>query len=134
VLKSLDKMPEDKYSFKPSADVRSYGQVLAHIADGQYVLCGTVKEGKPQFKGNEKTATTKTAIVKALNDGFAYCDAVYASLTDASSAEIVSWFGQKRTKLSVLDFNIAHTMEHYGNLVTYMRMNGIVPPSSERQR
>src|SRR4051812_5690524 len=89
VLKSVDKMPEEKFSFKPSTDVRSYGQVLAHIADGQYVLCGVVKEGKPQFKGNEKSATTKTAIVKALNDGFAYCDAVYTSLTDASSAEMV---------------------------------------------
>jgi uncharacterized damage-inducible protein DinB len=134
VLKSVDKMPEEKFDFKPTASVRSYGQVLAHIADGQYVLCGIVKEGKPQFKGNEKSATTKAAIVKALNDGFAYCDAVYTSLTDASSAELVGWFGQKRTKLSVLAFNIAHTMEHYGNLVTYMRMNGIVPPSSEQQR
>jgi uncharacterized damage-inducible protein DinB len=47
---------------------------------------------------------------------------------------MVSWFGQQRTKLSVLDFNIAHGFEHYGNLVTYMRMNGIVPPSSEQRR
>jgi uncharacterized damage-inducible protein DinB len=106
--------------------------MLAHIADAQYILCGTVKEGKPQFKGLEKSATTKAAILQALNEGFAYCDSVYASLTDASSAEMTSWFGQQRTKLSILDFNIAHTMEHYGNLVTYMRINKIVPPSSER--
>jgi hypothetical protein len=70
--------------------------------------------------------------LKALNDGFAYCDSTYANLTDASSAAIVQFFGQNRTKLSMLAFNTSHSFEHYGNLVTYMRMNGIVPPSSER--
>lgn len=71
--------------------------------------------------------------MKGLNEGFAFCESVYAGLTDAASAEHVKIFGQTRTKLSVLDFNIAHTMEHYGNMVTYMRMNKIVPPSSERR-
>jgi uncharacterized damage-inducible protein DinB len=132
ILKSVDKMPEDKYSFRPTDEVRTYAQLLAHIAAGQFFVCGLVKEGKVQPRDFEKTATTKTAILRALNDGFAYCDAVYADLTDASSADMVSWFGQPRTKLSMLAFNTAHVMEHYGNLVTYMRINKIVPPSSER--
>jgi uncharacterized damage-inducible protein DinB len=134
ILKSVDKLPEDKYSFKPSPDVRTYGQLLAHVADAQYIFCGTVQEGKAQFKGLEKSATTKPQILAALKDGFAYCDATYAGLTDATSADTVSWFGQKRTKLSVLDFNIAHAFEHYGNLVTYMRINGVTPPSSDPKR
>lgn len=131
VLKSADKMPEDKYGFRPTDEVRTYGQMLAHIADAQFFLCGTAKEGVSSNRGIEKSATTKAAIVKGLMDGFAYCDAVYAELTDASSAAMVPFFNQQRTKLSLLAFNTAHTFEHYGNLVTYMRMNKIVPPSSE---
>jgi uncharacterized damage-inducible protein DinB len=131
ILKSVDKMSEDKYSYRPTDEVRTYGQLLAHIADGQFFLCGITKDGKPQPRGIEKSATTKEDILKALNEGFAYCDSVYAGLTDATAAATVPWFGQQRTKLSMLAFNIAHTMEHYGNLVTYMRINKIVPPSSE---
>lgn len=131
VLKSADKLPEDKYGFRPSDDVRTFGQLLAHIADAQFFICGTAKEDVSRNRGVEKSAKTKAEIVKALNDGFAYCDAVYAELTDATSAAMVRFFGQQRTKLSMLSFNTAHTYEHYGNLVTYMRMNKIVPPSSE---
>jgi uncharacterized damage-inducible protein DinB len=132
ILKSADKLPEEKYSFKPTPEVRTYGQLLAHVADAQYVFCGVVKEGKPQPKGIEKSNLGKTQLVQALKDAFAYCDAAYAGLTDTSSAETLPLFGQQRTKLSVLDFNIAHTFEHYGNLVTYMRINGVGPPSSEK--
>jgi len=134
ILKSADKLPEEKYSFAPAEGVRTYGQLLAHVADGQYVLCGVARDGKMQMKGVEKTAKTKAEIVAALNEAFAFCDSVYAGLTDASSAATVSWFGQQRTKLSVLAFNTAHTFEHYGNLITYMRMNGAVPPSSEARK
>jgi uncharacterized damage-inducible protein DinB len=131
VLRSVEKMPEAKFGFRPSDDVRTYGQLLAHVADGQFELCGMAKEGKPIDKSFEKSAMTKAAILQALNQGFAYCDSAYAGLTDATSAAMVNWFGnQPRTKLSILGFNTAHTMEHYGNLVTYMRMNKIVPPSS----
>jgi uncharacterized damage-inducible protein DinB len=132
ISKTAEKVPEDKYAFKPSDDVRSMGQILAHVADAQYIFCGIVKDGKPTMKGIEKTAKTKADIIAAINDGFAFCDSVYAGLTDADSAGMVSFFGRKATKLSLLDFNIAHSFEHYGNLVTYMRINKIVPPSSEQ--
>jgi len=134
ILKSADKLPEDRYGFAPTAGIRTYGQLLAHVADGQYILCGVAKDGKMQMKGVEKSATTKAEIVAALNEAFAFCDSVYAGLTDATSVATVPWFGQQRTKLSVLAFNTAHTFEHYGNLVTYMRMNGAVPPSSEPRK
>ena len=131
VIKSVDKMPESKYSYKPAEGVRTYSQLLAHIADSQYGICGTAK-GAPQQKGIEQ-AGIKTAAEakKALTEAFAFCDSAYEGLTDAASAQTVSFFGQTVTKLSVLAFNTAHTFEHYGNLVTYMRANGIVPPSSE---
>ena len=134
ILKSADKLPEDKWGFRPSDEVKSYGQVLAHIADAQFYVCGVVKLGdsaKTSNRSVEKNAKTKAEIMKWLNEGFAYCDSAYADLTDASSAQMVNFFGVQRTKLSVLSFNTAHVNEHYGNLVTYMRMNKITPPTSE---
>ncbi len=134
ILRSADKMPEEKYAFKPIDTVRSYGQVLAHVADGQYEFCGGAA-GKNDEKHIEQTAKTKADIVAALKSAFAYCDAIYAGMTDAKAAEMIPAFGgAKITRLSMLDFNVAHTMEHYGNLVTYMRIQGIVPPSSESQQ
>jgi uncharacterized damage-inducible protein DinB len=134
ILRSADKMPENKYAFKPVDSVRSYGQVLAHVADGQYEFCGAAA-GKHDDKGIEQTAKTKADIVTALKAAFAYCDAIYAGMTDAKAAEMIPAFGgTKITRLSMLDFNVSHTMEHYGNLVTYLRIQGIVPPSSESQQ
>jgi uncharacterized damage-inducible protein DinB len=134
ILRSADKMPEDKYAFKPTDTVRSYGQVLAHVADGQYEFCGAAA-GKQDEKNIEQTANTKAEIVAALKTAFAYCDSIYAGMTDAKAAEMIPAFGgAKITRLSMLDFNVSHTMEHYGNLVTYLRIEGLVPPSSESQR
>jgi uncharacterized damage-inducible protein DinB len=131
VLRSVDKIPDDMWSFQPTKDVRTAAQLFAHIADGQYEFCGFAAEGRSVSKDIEKTLKTRAEIVPALKDAFAYCDATYAKMTDAGAAELVSFSGMRITKLGALDFNTAHTMEHYGNLVTYMRINGIVPPSSE---
>lgn len=130
VLGSVDIIPEDLWSFQPTPDVRTVGQLFAHIADGQYEFCGVASEGKVVSKNIEKTAKSKAEIVAALKDAFAYCDASYAKMTDAQASELVTFFGMKITRLGALDFNFAHNMEHYGNLVTYMRLKGIVPPSS----
>lgn len=134
VLKTADKVPEPMYAFKASPEVRSLGQILAHIADAQTAFCSIVKDGKPSGKGYEKTATTKAAIQAALKESFELCDAAYAGLTDAGSAEVVPFLqGRKATKLSIISFTTAHGLEHYGNLVVYMRLNQMVPPSSEAQ-
>lgn len=130
VMGSVDVIPEDLWSFQPTKEVRTVGQLFAHIADGQYEFCGVASTGKPVSKDIEKTKKSKAEIVAALKDAFAYCDAAYADMTDAHAAELVPFFGMKLTRLGAMDFNFAHNMEHYGNLVTYMRLKGIVPPSS----
>lgn len=130
VMGSVEKIPDALWSYQPTKDVRTVGQLFAHIADGQYEFCGVATEGQPVSKDIEKTAKTKAEIVAALKDAFAYCDAAYANLTDAKASELVTFFGMRITRLGAMDFNIAHNMEHYGNLVTYMRLKGIVPPSS----
>jgi uncharacterized damage-inducible protein DinB len=131
LLRSADKMPEENYSFKPADTVRSYGQIVAHVADAQYMFCSIALGDKNPGSSIEKTKTSKADIVAALKDAFAYCDKAYDSMTDASGAQTTKLFGMDMPKLDVLNVNNMHDMEHYGNLVTYMRMKNIVPPSSE---
>jgi len=132
VLGSLDKVSDDLWSFQPTRDVRTFGQLFAHIADAQYEFCNAAT-GQNVSKDIEKTLKTKAEIAPALKEAFGYCDAAYAKMTDADAPQMVSFFNMKITKLGAMDFNIAHTMEHYGNLVTYLRIKGIVPPSSEQR-
>ena len=132
LLRSAEKMPEENYSFKPVDTVRTYGQIIGHLADAQYLFCSTASgEKNPDLK-IEQTKTSKADLVAALKDGFAYCDKVYDAMTDAAATQTVKFFGNDVPKFAVLSINIGHNMEHYGNLVTYMRIKGIVPPTSEQ--
>lgn len=132
VMKSAEEMPESNYGFKPTDSVRSYGQVLAHIADGQYEFCSAASGDKTKHPSVEESAKTKADIKAGLETAFGYCAKVYDGLTDEHAADMVDFFGKQMPKLTVLSFNNAHTMEHYGNLVTYLRMKGLVPPSSKQ--
>jgi uncharacterized damage-inducible protein DinB len=128
---AAEKMPEEEYAFKPDPAVRSFGQILGHVADANYSFCaGVLGESSPS-PGVEKTKSTKAELRAALHDAFAYCSRAYDALTDASANETVKAYGQERNKLGVLWFNASHNLEHYGNLVVYMRVKGIVPPSSD---
>jgi uncharacterized damage-inducible protein DinB len=131
LLSSADKMPEESYNFKPTDAVRSYGQIIGHLADAQYTFCSTAMGEKNPGLNIEKSKTTKAELVSALKDAVAYCDKAYDSMTDATGAQMVKFFGMDMPKLGVLNINNLHDMEHYGNLVTYMRMKNIVPPSTE---
>jgi uncharacterized damage-inducible protein DinB len=133
VTRSAEKMSEEQYAFQPTKDVRTYGKVLAHIADANYFICsmGTGQKSPVEMGSVEKTKTAKADIQKALAESYAYCEQALGSLTAAQAAESVDMFGMPQTRLSVLSFNVAHNFEHYGNLVTYMRLKGVVPPSSE---
>jgi uncharacterized damage-inducible protein DinB len=137
IVESAEQMTEANYAYKPTDSVRSFGQILAHVAGASYVFCSAAKGEKTPFSEEhfEKTATTRAAIIKAVQDSNAYCDAVIASLTDAKAAESIALpFGMGNApRAQALIFNSGHLMEHYGNLVTYFRMKGMVPPSSKRQ-
>ncbi len=138
MLGSAKVMPQDKYAFKPVDTVRTFGQMLAHVAGANFVFCSAARGEKPPHAEDafEKSATTPAAIVKALEDSVAYCDAAYTALTDARAAEMVNApFGDgKQARAVVLIGNTGHNNEHYGNLVTYLRINGLVPPSSAPSR
>lgn len=141
ISKSADKFAEADYGFRPAGiqpEVRTFGQFLAHIAEANYSYCSRAKgEANPNKVQIEKTITAKADLVKALSESFAYCDAVYGSLTDAKLTETITVPGPNNTTRQIaraqpLIVNLAHNNEHYGNLVTYMRAKNIVPPSSER--
>jgi uncharacterized damage-inducible protein DinB len=132
LLKSAEEMPEANYSFKPISTVRSFGELVGHVADGQYEFCGPVAGDSAKHPSVEKSKTSKADLIAALKEGFAYCDKVYDGMTDAHAADTVDFFGHSSAKLTVLNFNNTHNMEHYGNMVTYLRMKGLVPPSSQR--
>ena len=133
ILKSVDKISDELWAWRPTPDVRTFGEMFAHIADGQYEFCGPVAEGKIVDKGIEKAKKSKAEIVADLKAGFAYCDAAYGKVTAANAAEMLPFFSNRpMARISIMDFNAAHNMEHYGNLVTYMRLNKIVPPSSQK--
>jgi len=129
LLKAADKMPEENYSFRTTPQVRTYGEMVGHIADIQMMLCGLAKG--EQTKAVATGKTSKADLVAALKQSFDYCDSVYDSMSDAAGATKVTMFGRQMTKLGVLNFNSMHDNEMYGTMVAYLRIKGIVPPSSE---
>ena len=135
IVESADQMTEANYAFKPVDSVRTFGQIIAHVADSNYFYCARAKaEAPPVPDGTlEKTATAKAAIVKALAESVTYCDAVYASLSEKSAAEIVKMGNNMNPRVQPLFANASHNVEHYGNLVTYFRIKAMVPPSTKRE-
>ena len=130
VIRIAEEVPDSLYGYKPVATVRSFGELFGHIAGAQYMFCAAAAGDPPRAEDAvEKSATTKAALVEALRASTAYCARAYAQ-SDAQAQGSVEVFGQQRTRLWVLGMNGMHNGEHYGNLVTYLRMNGIVPPAS----
>jgi uncharacterized damage-inducible protein DinB len=131
LLASAEKMPESNYAFKPTESVRSFGQLIGHVADAQYLFCSAALGEKPPAPNIEKTKTSKADLIAGLKDAFAYCDKAFNGMTDTAGAETVKLFGGDVPKFGVLVVNITHSAEHYGNIITYLRLKDIVPPSSE---
>jgi len=131
VIQAAEKVPEDLYAFKATPDVRSMGQLFGHVADALFAMCATANSAKPTRTGIEKSVTGKAQLVAALKEGLTYCNTVLDGMTDAKGAEPIAFYFGPTPRLSALYFASTHTYEHYGNLVTYMRLKNIVPPSSE---
>jgi hypothetical protein len=129
ILRAADKMPAENYSFHTVPEVRTFAQMIAHIADAQFRMCAVVKEEPPAASVASKT--TKAELVVALKASFDYCDPVYESMTDKAGAAKVKWARWEMSKLGLLNWNISHDNEMYGILGAFLRVKGIVPPSSE---
>ncbi|MBI3694618.1 MAG: DinB family protein [Acidobacteria bacterium] len=130
LTKMAEKMPEENYSFKATPDIRTFGQLVAHVADAQTRTCSAVKGEQKQ--ANAASKTSKADLVAALKDSFAECDAAFDSLTDATATEMVRAGRGQRSKLGTLIGITTHDNEEYGYMAVYLRLKGVVPPSSER--
>jgi len=136
---AAEAMPEDKYSFAPTngdfKGVRTFAQQVKHVAAANYMFgAGVLGEKPPVELGGENgpdSVKTKAEIVKFLNDSFAYLNKALESVTTQNQLDqIDSPFGMKVSRLSLASFSLAHPFDHYGQMVEYLRMNGIVPPAS----
>jgi len=131
LLRSAELMPEEHYAFRPTDAVRSFGQIVGHVADAQYYHCSAaLGEPNPAPK-IEQTRSSKADLIAALRDALAYCDRAYDATTDASAVQMVKLSGFDMPRLGVLNINAIHAGLHYGNFVTYLRLKDIVPPTSE---
>ena len=130
-VKATGQLPENLYGFKATPEVRSFGQIFGHVADTNFAICAAAQGEKPPVQGIEKSKTTKADLMKAVADSFAYCDKAFAGTTDATAGKTVDFFGTPFARLAALSYNTGHCWEHYGNIVTYLRLNKMVPPSSQ---
>jgi uncharacterized damage-inducible protein DinB len=131
VIKAAEQMSEENYAFKATPEVRSFGGLVGHVANANFMICSmALGEKNPNATDFEKAAN-KAAMVQGLKDSFTYCDKAYA-MSDAKGMEEATIFGMKTNRMGILSFNSGHDMEHYGNMVTYFRLKGMVPPSSQR--
>lgn len=129
VLRAAEKMPEEFYSFRTVPQVRTYAEMIAHIADAGLRMCAVVKG--ETVTANANTKKTKAELVTALKASFDYCDPVYAGMTDQAGAAKIRWARWDMSKLGLLNWNISHDNEMYGILGAFLRIKGFVPPSSE---
>src|SRR5436190_13640529 len=128
LMKAAEKMPEDAYDFKASPDIRTFGALIGHIAQSQMGTCSAVNGAMKKSDAGSKTA--KADLVAALKAAFEECDKAFDSLTDANGKEMIKGPRGERSRLGTLIGVIAHDNEEYGYLAVYMRIKGVVPPSS----
>lgn len=132
LIQMAEKMPEENYAFKPTADIRSFGEMVAHVADAQAAICSMAAAEKKSVGAASKTS--KADLVAALKESSSICDAAWDGLTDANAVEMVKMGGMSRSKLGVLEFNSLHSNEEYGYMAVYLRLKGIVPPSTANRK
>jgi uncharacterized damage-inducible protein DinB len=135
VSSSAEKMPDASFGFKPTPEVRSFGELIGHLANEHYLLCSPLKgEKNPMADVDFEKKTAKGDLVKAINESIAYCDAAYMAMKDEPKTVAPFSETRKDTPFRVMLLNVTHDNEHYGNMITYLRMKGIVPPSSTPTR
>jgi DinB superfamily len=130
-----DAMPEAKYDFFPTSGnfkgVRNFGEQVKHVAGTNYFFAATILGEKPPTE-NGASLKTKAEIMKYLRDSFAYAHKAVASINEKNMVEEIKFGRGTGTRLGISTMMVGHTFDHYGQLVEYVRMNGIIPPASRK--
>lgn len=133
IVKAADKMPAEDYGYKPTPDIRTFARVVNHVTEAQAHTCGAANHVDPSAMQKVPADTAdKAAILEALKASFVECDKAYAALTDANMTEMLQAGPAKRSRLGLLWGNVSHDNEQYATLALYLRLKGLVPPSSEK--
>ena len=133
ILKAADKMPADSYSFRPTPEIRTFARVVNHVTEAQFRSCGTLNGAAPDTLPKVPPETAdKAAIVAALQASFSECDKALASLTDDNLLQMLTLGPTTRTRIGFAWATVSHDNEQYATLALYMRLKGLVPPSSEK--
>ena len=135
LAEAAEKVPASDFAFKPTPELRSFAELLGHVANANFFFCAQAKGEQSPATANYEKVADKAALVKGVNDALAYCDGAYGALTDATFMDLVKVAGGQGGETrrgAVLMFNTTHNNEHYGNVVVYLRLKGIVPPSTAR--
>jgi uncharacterized damage-inducible protein DinB len=140
LVEAAEAVPASEYSFRPTAEVRSFAQLIGHVINANWFFCSQARQERPPNTTNNETLTDKVAVVAALREVMSYCDRAYEATTDANFNQPVRMqagvgMGPALTvRGAILMFNTTHDNEHYGNIVVYMRLKGHVPPSTAREQ
>jgi len=133
ILKAADKMPADGYSFRPTPDIRTFARVVNHVTEAQVRICGALNGTAPDALAKVPAETAdKATIVAALQASYSECDKAYAALTDDNLTQMVTLGPITRTRIGFAWGNVSHDNEQYATLALYLRLKGLVPPSSEK--
>lgn len=127
-------IPAEKYSWRPSADVRSFAEVFLHVSAANfnlYKLVGTPPPTGFDVKGFEKSTTDKAKVIATLKESFAHARKAISAMSDADLEKSLDWFGGKNTQRGILLFVVRHAAEHLGQSIAYARFAGITPPWTE---
>ena len=128
LLKAADRMPAENYDFKPTPEIRTFGQLIAHIADAQMSFCSGAR-GKP-IRLNAASKTSKADLVAALKASFDECDGVFDTTTDAIATQMIKTGDSEHSKFWALLYATLHDNEEYGYLAVYLRLKELIPPST----
>ncbi len=129
IVAAAETMPAENFSFKPTPEIRSYAELFTHVAQVQTGICAVVS-GAPFERKPPSTATTKDEVIAVLKKSFDACDAAFATVTDANATDVSGQGFMRGSKLGNIQKNTAHNNEMYGQMVVYLRLKGIVPPST----
>jgi hypothetical protein len=133
IMKAAEETPAEDYQYKPTPDIRTFARVVEHVIEAQNHLCGVANGTMPANQGKTPAETAdKAVIIESLKASFAECDRAYAATNPANMADLIEMGPTKRSRIGFLWGNVSHDNEQYATLALYMRLKGLVPPSSEK--
>jgi uncharacterized damage-inducible protein DinB len=134
LVAAATEMPADKYSYKPTPAQMSFGDIVAHLVEGNDYLCGAIGGTKAPARAKVTGASSKDALVGELKESFAFCDQAFAKLDDSKLSEQLPFFGGKtRSRANVMMVTVGDWADHYSQSAIYLRLNGLLPPTAKKE-